>query len=56
MLGAAWANGGWYIYTDLAYSNGNEFVGGETPFGDRLGANIDDSWQYRFNTNFGYYF
>jgi hypothetical protein len=56
VLGAAWANGGWYIYTDLAYSNGNEFVGGETPFGDRLGANIDDKWQYRFNTNFGYYF
>jgi hypothetical protein len=55
-LGAAWGRGGWYIYTDLAFSNGNEFVGGETPFGDRLGANAVDDWQYRFNVNFGYYF
>jgi hypothetical protein len=56
ILGAAWARGGWYIYTDLAYSNGNEFIGGETPYGDRLGANADDDWLYRFNINFGYYF
>ena len=56
VLGAAWARGGWYIYTDLAFSNGNEFVGGETAFGDRLGANPDDRWLWRFNTNFGYYF
>lgn len=55
-LGAAWAHGGWYIYTDLAFSNGNEFVGGESAFGDRLGANADDQWQKRFNVNFGYYF
>jgi len=55
-LGAAWAHGGWYIYTDLAFSNGNEFVGGEAAFGDRLGANADDKWQKRFNINFGYYF
>ncbi|ALP52926.1 hypothetical protein Tel_07040 [Candidatus Tenderia electrophaga] len=55
-LGAAWANGGWYIYTDLVYSNGNEFVGGEAAFGDRLGANADDTWQARFNINFGLYF
>ena len=55
-LGAAWARGGWYIYTDLAFSNGNEFVGGEAAFGDRLGANADNKWQKRFNVNFGYYF
>lgn len=55
-LGAAWANGGWYIYTDLVYSNGNEFIGGDTPFGDRLGANANDQWQARFNINFGLYF
>ncbi|MCB1889376.1 MAG: hypothetical protein KDH20_17345 [Rhodocyclaceae bacterium] len=55
-FGAAWANGGWYIYTDLVFSNGNEFVGGEAAFGDRLGANADDEWQKRFNVNFGYYF
>ena len=56
MLGMAWANDGWYIYTDLAYSNGNEFVGWDAAFGDRLGANADDQWQTRFNINFGYYF
>ena len=28
-LGAAWASGGWYIYSDLAYSKGNYFVGDE---------------------------
>jgi len=56
ILGAAWAKGGWYIYTDLAFSNGNEFIGGDTPYGDRLGANADDAWLTRFNINFGYYF
>lgn len=55
-LGAAWAHGGWYIYTDLAMSNGNEFVGGEAAYGDRLGANSDNEWQSRFNVNLGYYF
>lgn len=55
-LGAAWIRGGWYIYTDYALSNGNEFVGGESAFGDRLGANADDPWQSRFNIEFGYYF
>ena len=55
-LGAAWGRGGWYIYSEVAFSNGNEFVGGETAFGDRLGANADDEWLYRLNLNFGYYF
>lgn len=55
-LGAAWGHGGWYIYTDYVISNGNEFVGGNQPFGDRLGANADDDWQERFNINLGYYF
>ena len=55
-LGMAWGHGGWYIYTDLVFSNGNEFVGGDTPFGDRLGANAVDDWLTRFNINFGYYF
>lgn len=55
-VGAAWARSGWYIYTDVAISNGNEFVGGEATYGDRLGANLDDDWEYRFNVNFGYYF
>ena len=55
ILGAAWARGGWYIYTDLAYSNGNDFVGNESGW-SRFGENLDDEWEYRFNINFGYYF
>ncbi|EIP97865.1 hypothetical protein OpiT1DRAFT_02315 [Opitutaceae bacterium TAV1] len=52
VIGAAWASGGWYIYTDLAFSNGNFFVGDTGDFG----ANTDNDWQSRFNINFGYYF
>lgn len=64
-IGAAWANGGWYIYTDLVYSNGNDFVGNESGYGDspapgwasnRVGANPEEHGEYRFNINFGYYF
>jgi len=55
IFGAAWARGGWYIYTDLAYSNGNDFVGDESDW-SRFGENLDDEWEYRFNINFGYYF
>ena len=65
VLGSAWARGGWYIYTDLAFSNGNDFVGNEVGYGanpapgfssNRHGANPTDEWEYRFNINFGYYF
>lgn len=54
IIGAAWARGGWYVYTDLAFSDGNYFVGLDdyTTFG----ANLDATWQTRFNVNFGYYF
>jgi hypothetical protein len=62
VLGAAWARGGWYIYTDLAYSNGNYFVGSDgddyssfAGVGD-FGVNGNDTWNARFNINFGYYF
>ena len=55
-LGAAWGHGGWFIYTDLTASNGNEFIGGDAPYGDRLGANAAEEWMTRFNINFGYYF
>jgi hypothetical protein len=54
VLGAAWWRGGWYIYTDFAYSNGNYFVGGDTF--TTFGANPTDEWQSRLNINFGYYF
>jgi hypothetical protein len=63
ILGAAWARGGWYIYSDLAFSDGNYFVGDQ---GDNFsnifdgvgdfGANGNNEWNYRFNINFGYYF
>ncbi len=52
VIGAAWASGGWYIYTDVAFSDGNFFVGNKGDFG----ANADDGWQYRININLGYYF
>jgi hypothetical protein len=54
IIGTAWARGGWYIYTDIAFSNGNYFIGDDsfTTFGE----NPDDDWQSRFNVNFGYYF
>lgn len=68
-LGAAWGRGGWYIYTEYALSNGNDFVGNEGGYGssgpadlngrfasNRFGANPNDDWQHRFNLNFGYYF
>ncbi len=56
ILGAAFSYGNWYSYVDWAYTTGNEFVGGDTAFGDRLGANEQDEWESRFNINFGYYF
>jgi hypothetical protein len=68
-VGAAWGRGGWYIYTEVAASNGNDFVGDEGGFGgtsagvtpggftsNRFGENPADDWQTRFNINFGYYF
>jgi len=62
-LGAAWARGGWYIYSDLVYSNGNYFVGDDGDdyssvwdgVGD-FGVTGNDKWNYRFNVNLGYYF
>lgn len=66
-VGAAWAHGNWYIYSDLVFSNGNDFVGNREVSGPRnfgatggftsqFGENANDSWQTRFNINFGYYF
>ena len=63
MFGSAWSSGGWYIYSDLAYSNGNLFVGDKGDnysniydgVGD-LGVNGNTRWNYRFNLNLGYYY
>lgn len=62
-MGAAWAHDGWYVYTDLVYSNGNPFIGNigddysniSDGVGD-FGANGNDRWNTRFNINLGYYF
>jgi hypothetical protein len=63
ILGAAWARGGWYIYSDMAWSNGNYFVGSNGDdysnvfdgVGD-FGVDGNNRWNYRFNLNLGYYF
>jgi len=63
VLGAAWARGGWYIYTDAAWATGNYFVGDEgdnygniyNGVGD-FGVDGNDRRNFRFNINFGYYF
>ena len=68
-LGASWTFfGALYVYSDLALSNGNGFVGNVdadgnvedyaniyTGAGD-YGANGNDAWNWRINVNFGYYF
>jgi hypothetical protein len=66
VVGSAWSSGGWYIYTEWAYSNGNDFVGNKAGYGapaglpyftsNRFGANPTDDWEYRVNINLGYYF
>ena len=64
MIGASWTVfGALYVYSDMAISNGNFFVGNE---GDdynniytgvnHVGANGNDVWHWRLNFNFGYYF
>lgn len=62
VVGAAWTGGGWFIYTDYVWSDGNLFVGNDGDdysiadgVGD-WGANGNDSSNYRFNLNLGYYF
>jgi hypothetical protein len=63
IVGSAWASGGWYIYSDLAYSNGNLFIGDTDDnyaniyhgVGD-FGADGNNRWNYRFNLNLGYYY
>ena len=68
-VGASWTLfGALYVYSDLALSNGNGFVGNVdadgkvedyaniyTGAGD-YGANGNDAWNWRINFNFGYYF
>lgn len=62
VTGMAIARGGWHIYVDYAWSNGNLFVGNKgdnysniNTVGD-FGVDGNNRWEYRFNINFGYYF
>ena len=63
-LGASWTVlGALYVYSDLALSNGNTFVGNDGDVYDNIltgvgdfGANGNNSWNWRANLNFGYYF
>ena len=54
-VGASWTIGSLYMYTDAAFSDGNYFVGFDSAGGD-FGVNEDDSWNWRLNFNFRYYF
>ncbi len=51
-VGAAWTVGALYIISDLAYSDGNYFVGS----GGDFGTNDNNEWEWRLNFNFRYYF
>ena len=68
-LGASWTVlGALYVYSDLALSDGNFFVGNRTAEGKQegygniytgagdFGANGNNAWNWRLNFNFGYYF
>ena len=63
-LGASWTIlGALYVYSDIALSNGNFFVGNTgDAYGNILtgvnhvGANGNNRWHWRLNFNFGYYF
>ena len=63
ILGANWTLlGSLYLYSDVAVSNGNYFVGNDgdayssiNTVGD-FGVNGNDKWNVRVNLNFGYYF
>ncbi|MDE0297884.1 MAG: hypothetical protein OXN17_04580 [Candidatus Poribacteria bacterium] len=68
-LGASWTVlGALYVYSDLGLSNGNSFVGNADADGNKedyaniytgagdFGANGNNSWNWRANLNFGYYF
>ncbi|QQL45923.1 porin [Sulfuriroseicoccus oceanibius] len=53
-VGASLAIGDWFIFCDWVYSNGNYVVGND-PVTD-FGANLNQTWQSRFNVNIGYSF
>ena len=62
-VGAYWTIGALYMYSDLAYSDGNFFVGNEGDAYGNLydgvgdfGANGNNSWNWRLHFNFRYYF
>ena len=62
-VGAVWTIGALYLYSDLAFSDGNFYIGNEgddysniyNGVGD-VGANGNTDWNWRVNFNFRYYF
>ena len=53
MVGAAWTiYGALYMYSDLAFSDGNYWIGSDGDFG----GNANNDWNWRINFNFRYYF
>ena len=54
VIGSSFWRGGWFIYLDVAFSDGNFFVGGDH-FND-FGPNTGSKMQSRVNLNLGYYF
>ena len=72
-IGASWTIlDALYVYSDLALSDGNSFVGNKKTDDEKMdskesygniydgpgdvGANGNNTWNWRFNLNFGYYF
>ena len=54
-VGASWTVlGALYVYSDIALTDGNFFVGNQGS--NNFGANEDNVWNWRINFNFGYYF
>lgn len=54
-FGASWTIlGTLYVYSDVALTDGNFFVGNQGS--NNFGANEDNEWNWRLNFNFGYYF
>ena len=54
-IGASWTVlGALYVYSDVALTDGNVFIGNQGS--NNFGANEDNMWNWRLNFNFGYYF
>ena len=54
-IGASWTVlGALYVYSDVALTDGNVFIGNQGS--NNFGANEDNMWNWRLNFNFGLLF